>query len=170
MEGAAHLVHHCERPPPLSPSPSIPLGTQAAPSSCALPCSCTRSCCCCLVGAALPCDGRLVGAKRREECEAVLGAQADMGGYKEYVMEIQGERVYSKLKFESGVHRVQRVPATESQGRVHTSTATVAVMPEVHRQALECPVPAAPFLLSLAVPRQVCPWAAQGHTWCCVVG
>lgn len=46
-------------------------------------------------------------------------------------MEITGERVYSKLKYESGVHRVQRVPATESQGRVHTSTATVAIMPQV---------------------------------------
>lgn len=57
--------------------------------------------------------------------------QAEMGGFKEYVMEIQGERVYSKLKYESGVHRVQRVPATESSGRVHTSTATVAIMPEV---------------------------------------
>jgi len=56
---------------------------------------------------------------------------ADMGGFKEAVMEIQGDRVYSKLKFESGVHRVQRVPATEASGRVHTSTATVAVMPEV---------------------------------------
>lgn len=46
-------------------------------------------------------------------------------------MEIRGNRVYSKLKYESGVHRVQRVPQTEAQGRVHTSTATVAIMPEV---------------------------------------
>ncbi|BBN11007.1 peptide chain release factor 1 [Marchantia polymorpha subsp. ruderalis] len=57
--------------------------------------------------------------------------EAEKGGYKEFVLEITGERVYSKLKYESGVHRVQRVPATESQGRVHTSTATVAIMPEV---------------------------------------
>ncbi len=56
---------------------------------------------------------------------------SEMGGYKEVILEVQGERVYSKLKFESGVHRVQRVPATEASGRVHTSTATVAVMPEV---------------------------------------
>jgi peptide chain release factor 1 len=56
---------------------------------------------------------------------------ADMGGFKEAILEIQGDRVYSKLKFEAGVHRVQRVPVTESGGRVHTSTATVAVMPEV---------------------------------------
>ncbi|MFT4738478.1 MAG: peptide chain release factor 1 [Cyclobacteriaceae bacterium] len=52
------------------------------------------------------------------------------GGYKEIVASVEGEDVYAKLKFESGVHRVQRVPATESQGRVHTSAATVAVLPE----------------------------------------
>eukprot|EP00536_Pseudo-nitzschia_multiseries_P005495 jgi/Psemu1/190667/e_gw1.103.11.1 len=54
----------------------------------------------------------------------------DDGGYKNIVMEVKGDKVYSKLKWEAGVHRVQRVPATESQGRVHTSTATVAIMPE----------------------------------------
>ena len=58
-------------------------------------------------------------------------SSADMGGVKEAIMEVTGDQVYSKLKFESGVHRVQRVPLTESGGRVHTSTATVAVMPEV---------------------------------------
>ncbi|MEB3164609.1 MAG: peptide chain release factor 1 [Prochlorothrix sp.] len=56
---------------------------------------------------------------------------ADMGGFKEAILEIQGEGVYSQLKFEAGVHRVQRVPVTEAGGRVHTSTATVAIMPEV---------------------------------------
>ncbi|MBO9997878.1 MAG: peptide chain release factor 1 [Cyanobacteria bacterium SID2] len=56
---------------------------------------------------------------------------ADMGGFKEAILEIKGDSVYSKLKFEAGVHRVQRVPVTEAGGRVHTSTATVAVMPEV---------------------------------------
>ncbi|MEO1401484.1 MAG: peptide chain release factor 1 [Cyanobacteria bacterium J06635_1] len=56
---------------------------------------------------------------------------ADMGGFKEAILEIKGDQVYSKLKFEAGVHRVQRVPLTEAGGRVHTSTATVAVMPEV---------------------------------------
>ncbi|WP_404785698.1 peptide chain release factor 1 [Altericista sp. CCNU0014] len=55
----------------------------------------------------------------------------EMGGFKEAILEIQGDRVYSKLKYEAGVHRVQRVPATEASGRVHTSTATVAIMPEV---------------------------------------
>ena len=54
----------------------------------------------------------------------------DDGGFKNVVLEVKGDMVYSKLKWEAGVHRVQRVPATESQGRVHTSTATVAVMPE----------------------------------------
>ncbi|CAN6373345.1 unnamed protein product [Urochloa humidicola] len=57
-------------------------------------------------------------------------SEAEMGGYKTYVMEVKGKQVYSKLKFESGVHRVQRVPQTETMGRVHTSTATVAIMPE----------------------------------------
>jgi peptide chain release factor 1 len=55
----------------------------------------------------------------------------EMGGFKEVILEIQGDSVYSKLKFEAGVHRVQRVPATEAGGRVHTSTATIAIMPEV---------------------------------------
>jgi hypothetical protein len=54
----------------------------------------------------------------------------DDGGFKNVVLDIKGDSVYSKLKWEAGVHRVQRVPATESQGRVHTSTATVAIMPE----------------------------------------
>ena len=61
----------------------------------------------------------------------VSESKADMGGVKEAIIEVTGDQVYSKLKFESGVHRVQRVPLTESGGRVHTSTATVAVMPEV---------------------------------------
>ncbi|PNY04555.1 peptide chain release factor 1-like protein [Trifolium pratense] len=62
---------------------------------------------------------------------AISFSEAEKGGFKTYVMEIKGNRVYSKLKYESGVHRVQRVPLTETQGRVHTSTATVAIMPEV---------------------------------------
>ncbi|KAL8214897.1 hypothetical protein R6Q57_004346 [Mikania cordata] len=57
-------------------------------------------------------------------------SEAERGGYKTYVMEVKGAKVYSKLKYESGVHRVQRVPQTEAQGRIHTSTATVAIMPE----------------------------------------
>lgn len=62
----------------------------------------------------------------------VLGvSDGELGGISEAVISMQGDSVYSKLKYESGVHRVQRVPVTESQGRIHTSTATVAVMPEV---------------------------------------
>lgn len=57
-------------------------------------------------------------------------SRGDDGGYKNVVLEVKGDSVYSKLKWEAGVHRVQRVPATETQGRVHTSTATVAIMPE----------------------------------------
>ncbi len=57
--------------------------------------------------------------------------ESDMGGVSEVIINVSGDNVYGNLKYESGVHRVQRVPATESQGRVHTSTATVAVMPEV---------------------------------------
>lgn len=66
--------------------------------------------------------------RRTQQLAACL--QSEAGGFREAVLEVTGERVYSKLKWESGVHRVQRVPATESQGRVHTSTATVAIMPE----------------------------------------
>jgi len=62
--------------------------------------------------------------------EEIDASESDTGGFKEVSFRIRGKRVYSKMKFESGVHRVQRVPATESQGRIHTSTATVAVLPE----------------------------------------
>lgn len=65
----------------------------------------------------------------KTECEA--------GGVSEIIISMKGDSIYSKLKYESGVHRVQRVPATESQGRVHTSTATVAVMPEVDDVEIE---------------------------------
>jgi peptide chain release factor 1 len=64
----------------------------------------------------------------RVEVDSV--SEGEMGGYKEIIASISGEGVFGRLKFESGVHRVQRVPATESQGRIHTSAATVAVLPE----------------------------------------
>src|SRR6201986_2672565 len=57
-------------------------------------------------------------------------SESDLGGFKDATLEVEGRGVYAKLKFESGVHRVQRVPATETQGRIHTSAATVAVLPE----------------------------------------
>ena len=63
--------------------------------------------------------------------EIMSSSESESGGYKEMIFLVKGESVYSKMKFESGVHRVQRVPATESQGRVHTSAITVAVIPEV---------------------------------------
>jgi len=61
----------------------------------------------------------------------VSASESDLGGYKEVILRITGRDVYSQLKFESGAHRVQRVPETESQGRIHTSACTVAIMPEV---------------------------------------
>jgi peptide chain release factor 1 len=68
--------------------------------------------------------------RRHFKTEPVATAPGDAGGFKELVFEIRGDGAYSVFKFESGVHRVQRVPQTESQGRIHTSTATVAVLPE----------------------------------------
>jgi peptide chain release factor 1 len=62
--------------------------------------------------------------------EIMSESPAELGGYKELVLRIEGEQAYGSLRFESGGHRVQRVPATESQGRIHTSACTVAVMPE----------------------------------------
>ena len=64
-------------------------------------------------------------------------SEGEMGGYKEIIASITGEGVFGRLKFESGVHRVQRVPATEAQGRIHTSAATVAVLPEVEDVEIE---------------------------------
>jgi peptide chain release factor 1 len=62
---------------------------------------------------------------------------SDLGGFKEIVFEVRGQGAYSRLKYESGVHRVQRVPETEAQGRIHTSTATVAVLPEADEVDLD---------------------------------
>jgi peptide chain release factor 1 len=69
--------------------------------------------------------------------EPLSESMNDTGGYKEVVFSVKGEDPYSQLKFESGVHRVQRVPATESQGRIHTSTVTVAVLPEAEETDIE---------------------------------
>ena len=68
--------------------------------------------------------------RNRWQVEIVSESSSDLGGYREVIARIIGNGVYSKLKFESGGHRVQRVPATETQGRIHTSACTVAVMPE----------------------------------------
>lgn len=69
--------------------------------------------------------------------ELMSESPSDSGGYKEVVFAVRGDDAYKNLKFEGGVHRVQRVPATESQGRIHTSTATVAVMPEAEETDIE---------------------------------
>lgn len=69
--------------------------------------------------------------------EIINANETELGGFKEISFTVEGEGAYSRLKFESGVHRVQRVPETESQGRVHTSTATVAVLPEAEEVELE---------------------------------
>jgi peptide chain release factor 1 len=68
--------------------------------------------------------------RSRWQVEMMSASESDLGGYKEVIVRIAGVAAYSKLKFESGGHRVQRVPATETQGRIHTSACTVAVMPE----------------------------------------
>ncbi|MDR7047921.1 peptide chain release factor 1 [Duganella sp. 3397] len=68
--------------------------------------------------------------RNRWQVEVVSESASDLGGYREVIVRLVGNSVYSKLKFESGGHRVQRVPATETQGRIHTSACTVAVMPE----------------------------------------
>jgi peptide chain release factor 1 len=75
--------------------------------------------------------------RRRWKVEVVSANENGIGGYKEIVFEVQGQGAYSRLKYEGGVHRVQRVPATEARGRIHTSTATVAVLPEVEETDVE---------------------------------
>ena len=72
----------------------------------------------------------MYAARRGWQCETISENPTELGGVKEIVFSVEGPDVYSRLKFESGVHRVQRVPETETQGRIHTSTVTVAVMPE----------------------------------------
>ena len=76
---------------------------------------------------------------QRWKNEILSESSIGVGGYKEVIFEVKGRGAYSKLKYESGVHRVQRVPATEAQGRIHTSTATVAVMAEVDEVEIDIP-------------------------------
>lgn len=79
----------------------------------------------------------MYATSRRWKVDVMSVNETGVGGYKEVVFMINGKGAYSRLKFESGVHRVQRVPETESQGRIHTSTATVAVLPEVEDVEVE---------------------------------
>ncbi|PYK99462.1 MAG: peptide chain release factor 1, partial [Verrucomicrobia bacterium] len=69
--------------------------------------------------------------------ESMDSSPSELGGLKEIIFKVSGESVFRKLRYESGVHRVQRVPSTEAQGRIHTSTATVAVLPEAEEVDLE---------------------------------
>ncbi|NOZ84728.1 MAG: peptide chain release factor 1 [Deltaproteobacteria bacterium] len=75
--------------------------------------------------------------RRNWTTEIISSTQTDLGGFKEVVLLVKGEQVYSRLKYEGGVHRVQRVPETEAQGRIHTSAVTVAVMPEADEVELD---------------------------------
>ncbi|MFW6378262.1 MAG: peptide chain release factor 1, partial [Bacillota bacterium] len=68
--------------------------------------------------------------KQNWKVEVLSSSESGVGGFKEIIFNVEGDSIYSRLKYESGVHRVQRVPSTESSGRIHTSTATVAVLPE----------------------------------------
>ncbi|MBU1896848.1 peptide chain release factor 1, partial [Myxococcota bacterium] len=77
--------------------------------------------------------------KRGWKIETLSASYSDTSGFKEVIASIHGDRVYSGLKFEVGVHRVQRVPTTESQGRIHTSACTVAVLPEAEEVELDIP-------------------------------
>jgi len=77
--------------------------------------------------------------RQRWKSEILSENAIGIGGYKEVIFEVKGKGAYSKMKYESGVHRVQRVPATEAQGRIHTSTATVAVMAEVDEVEIDIP-------------------------------
>lgn len=79
----------------------------------------------------------MYAARQNWACSVISLNETELGGVKEITFSIEGHGVYSRLKFESGVHRVQRVPETETQGRIHTSTATVAVMPEAEEVELE---------------------------------
>tara|TARA_B110000196_G_scaffold289625_1_gene275326 strand:- start:565 stop:1638 length:1074 start_codon:yes stop_codon:yes gene_type:complete len=78
-----------------------------------------------------------ISHKKKWELELISMSQSEAGGLKEVIVSIKGKNIYSTLKYESGVHRVQRVPDTETQGRVHTSAATVAVLPEAEEVDLK---------------------------------
>jgi peptide chain release factor 1 len=75
--------------------------------------------------------------RHKYKAELIDEAPSEVGGYKEIIFALKGDDMYKQLKFEAGVHRVQRVPATESQGRIHTSTATVSVLPEAEETDIE---------------------------------
>jgi peptide chain release factor 1 len=77
--------------------------------------------------------------KKRWPIEVISASESEKGGFKEIVFEVNGKGAFSRLKYESGGHRVQRVPETEAQGRIHTSTSTVAVLPEAEEIEIDIP-------------------------------
>jgi peptide chain release factor 1 len=77
---------------------------------------------------------------RRWKVDVLDTSETGIGGYKEIIFQVRGQAAYSRLKFESGVHRVQRIPSTEANGRIHTSTVTVAVLPEVGEVEINIPM------------------------------
>ena len=98
--------------------------------------------------------------RRGWKSELMSESMSDLGGYKEVVIRVEGDDVYARLKFESGGHRVQRVPDTETQGRIHTSACTVAVMPEPDEADFEVTLNPAE-LAHRHLPRQRCGWSAH---------
>jgi peptide chain release factor 1 len=80
---------------------------------------------------------RRLAERHRWKTDVIASSPSELGGFKEVSVEVRGKDAYGRLKHEAGVHRVQRVPVTESQGRIHTSTATVAVMPEAEEVEVE---------------------------------
>jgi peptide chain release factor 1 len=80
---------------------------------------------------------RRLAERHRWKTDVIASSPSELGGFKEVSLEVRGKDAYGRLKYEAGVHRVQRVPVTESQGRIHTSTATVAVMPEAEEVEVE---------------------------------
>ena len=114
--------------------------------------------------------------RRRFAAEVMSLNESGIGGIKEAIVEVTGDGAYSRLKFEGGVHRVQRIPATESSGRIHTSTATVVVMPEAERRisfftqpvwkraAIVAAGPIANFILSIVIFSGIYLWHGQGMT------
>ena len=105
----------------------------------------------------------LYAAARGWQVELMNAGETELGGYREIVFSIEGEKVFSRLKFESGIHRVQRVPETESGGRIHTSTCTVAVLPQVDEVLVVCR-PADVDAMSALLPQEKVSFVFGGKT------
>ena len=96
---------------------------------------------------------RRLAERHRWKTDTLSSSPSDLGGFKDAVLEVRGRDAYGRLKHESGVHRVQRVPVTESSGRIHTSTATIAVLPEAEEVEVGAsPVPTRRVRISVTPP------------------